>query len=595
MKLRWLHIKGFKSVRDIDFEVDDFTCFIGQNNHGKSNIFQALDLFFSSGAAHAEHFFRSPTTIERDITIEARFMELSPEEMEKLNPWCVDGTLTVSKKYSIDVEGKTQIIYDAIMRVPKNEWLNEEFENYHDRSIVEGLPIYDFIPEKGRITKQIYKDAIQKYIESHTDIEYHEEKRSNPAGYKQVLDGYLPEFYLVPAVRDVTDEVKPSGAALFSRILSVIVGHIAKHNPAFERLVTAVQEIKKLIEGETPETKLVEIRQLESKLEQELKPWNIKLNIGVEIPDVERVFQLGTNVSLDDGIPTSISEKGHGLQRSLIFALMRVWSSVLKESRIEEDSGHKERSHFFAFEEPELFLHPQMCRATFESLKKISETDQIFICTHSPHLIDMEDYKSIIIVRKPDLETGTKIQQVREELYDGEKKRQFNMIRYFNPDRNELFFARKTILVEGATEKVILPLLSRRLDLFDHSVSIIDCGSKFNLTLFMVVLNAFRIPYIVIHDEDPIAPEFMPGGLKYTPELYADANRNYIENRKISETCDPEIGNIIMIPDKFEKLLGVTDSQVKKLGKPFAAVEKYANDAEPIPRALVELIKEVNK
>jgi predicted ATPase len=43
MKLRWLHIKGFRSIRDISFDVDDFLYFIGPNNHGKSNIFYALD------------------------------------------------------------------------------------------------------------------------------------------------------------------------------------------------------------------------------------------------------------------------------------------------------------------------------------------------------------------------------------------------------------------------------------------------------------------------------------------------------------------------------------------------------------------------
>ncbi len=46
MKLRWLHIQGFKSIKEINLDIDNFLCLIGQNNHGKSNIFYALDLFF---------------------------------------------------------------------------------------------------------------------------------------------------------------------------------------------------------------------------------------------------------------------------------------------------------------------------------------------------------------------------------------------------------------------------------------------------------------------------------------------------------------------------------------------------------------------
>jgi CRISPR-associated exonuclease Cas4 len=594
MKLRWLHVQGFRSIRDIDFEVDDFLCFIGQNNHGKSNIFQALDLFFSSGTRGVipNIFFRSPTETVREVVIEARFENLLQTEMGKLRPWTVDEVLTVSKKYWID-DGKPQVSYEALMKVPKDEWLQEDFENYSERSVVSELPIAEFLPEGGRITKQAYKEAIQKYIEAHPDIEYTEERRVNPGGYKQVLDGYLPEFYLVPAVRDVTEETKTSGATLLSRLLNVIISRIAKQNPAFQRLEDTVEEIKTLIEGKTPEEKLVEIRELEDRLRQELDPWDVGLSIGVEAPDIGRIFQLGTSITLDDGIPTGVDEKGHGLQRYLIFALMRVWAAETRRAETEENREIRERLPIFAFEEPELFLHPQMCRATYESLKQISRTDQILVCTHSPHFIDMEDYRSIVIVRKPNLETGTNVQRVQEELFDGEKKRQFNMVRFFNPDRNELFFARKVVLVEGATEKVVLPLLARRVGIFDHSVSVIDCGSKFNLALFMDVLNAFRIPYLVIHDEDPIDRELEPGGSKHDPERLRKAKRIFEENRRIKEACDQAVGTVKEIPGDFEKLLGISRNQAEKLGKPLATVEKYAEEDEEIVETIKELVREV--
>jgi CRISPR-associated exonuclease Cas4 len=155
MKLRWLHIQGFRSVRDVTFEVDNFLCFIGQNNHGKSNIFQALDLFFSSGTRGIipDIFFRNLNETAREVIIEARFEDLSQAEMEKLRPWTVDEVLTVSKKYWID-DGKPQVSYEALMKVPKDEWLQEDFEEYNDRGVVSELPIAEFLPQSGRITKQ---------------------------------------------------------------------------------------------------------------------------------------------------------------------------------------------------------------------------------------------------------------------------------------------------------------------------------------------------------------------------------------------------------------------------------------------------------
>ncbi|HIE14031.1 TPA: ATP-dependent endonuclease [Candidatus Bathyarchaeota archaeon] len=595
MKLRRIRIQGFRSISDLSLEIDDFLCFIGQNNHGKSNIFYALDLFFSSGTRKLtpDIFFRSPAKTAKEVKIEARFEDLSPAEMEKLGPWTVDGNLTVSKKYWIDSEGKKNVEYAALMKVPSEEWLREDFKDYNKREIVSQLPIAEFLPERGRVTKQAYKKAIRSYIEAYPDkVEWTEEKRINPAGYKEVLDGYLPEFQLVPAVRYVSEETKTSGDALFSKILSIVINCISKNNPAFQKLQDILQEIKKLVEGERPEEKLVEIKDLEEKLKGELKLWNVDLDIGVSAPDIEKIFQLGTTIIVDDGIRTDITQKGHGLQRSLIFALVRIWAAESKKVQTEGSDRTRERSHIFAFEEPELFLHPQMCRATYESLKEISKTDQILISTHSPHFIRMEDYRHIVIVKKPDLETGTTVHKVQEELFEGEKKKRFNMIRFFNPDRNELFFARKVVLVEGATEKVVFPLLAKRLDCFDHSVSIIDCGSKFNLTLYMEVLNAFGIPYLVIHDEDPVDPELEPGGSKHDPEKLREAQRTFNENERIRQALNPSVGKIKMIHGEFENLLGISRSKAERIGKPLAAVEKYSEETT-IPAKLEKLVRKV--
>jgi energy-coupling factor transporter ATP-binding protein EcfA2 len=190
MKLHDLSAKGFRSIRDISFEIGDFLCLIGQNNHGKSNIFQALDLFFSSGTKGIvrDIFFRCPTGTGCEVVIEATFEDLSQAELEKLRPWTVDEVLTVSKKYWID-DGKPQVSYEALMKIPQDEWLRDDFEHYSDRTVVSGLPISEFVPESGRISKQAYKEATAKYIEAYPGIEYLEDRRVNPAGYKPVLEG----------------------------------------------------------------------------------------------------------------------------------------------------------------------------------------------------------------------------------------------------------------------------------------------------------------------------------------------------------------------------------------------------------------------
>lgn len=237
--------------------------------------------------------------------------------------------------------------------------------------------------------------------------------------------------------------------------------------------------------------------------------------------------------------------------------------------------GPRGRASIFAFEEPEVFLHPHMCRAVYESLKTIAATEQVMLCTHSSQFVNMDDYRNLVIVRKNDQAAGSKAFRVTRDLFEGdhERRHRFNMIGFFNPDRSEVFFASKVVLVEGTTEKAVLPVLERRLGIFDHSASIINCGGKGDLVLYMRVLNAFQIPYMVIYDRD---------GQASSPE-----------NKRIEAECDKRYGKTYMVTNQVEDLLGIPRQQAEKMGKPYAAVEHYSLPATAIPPKVEELVREV--
>ena len=596
MKLTYFKAERFRSLKEFEIDIDDFMVLTGENNCGKSNFFHALDLFLSSTVRglDADSFFNRVT--DAPIVITARFNQLTAPEMDKLGPWTVGDALTVSKEYTIDASGKVTPNYFALMQVPEEPWLSEDFEDYRNRDVVSRLPIIDFLPGTGRITRDAYKVAIASFIERNLDtVRFRIERRENPAGYKPVLDGYMPELHLVPAVRDVTEETKTTSSALLGKLVSLVVSRIAQFNPAFENLKAAMDEVKNVIGGETPDEKMSEIAELENAIQDALSIWDVKVTVRVDPPDIERLFQLGTKVVVDDGLETGIESKGHGLQRSLIFALMRVWAAEARRHNGDDLSILRERSNIFAFEEPELFLHPQVCRATYEALKSISTTEQVLLCTHSAHFVSLEDYRQLAVIRKSSQGEGTKALRVAVDLFEGatEQKNRFNMIRFFNPDRNEVFFANKAALVEGGTEKSVIPVIARRLGVFDHGLSLVDCGGKHNLRLFMKVLNAFRIPYIVVYDEDPIPERLQPDNDTHDAARYREAQRLFAENQQIESECNAEFAHTFMVPGTIDDLLGVSRSHSEKVGKPYAAVEHYSNTSNAIPPAVEEFVKRV--
>ena len=74
----------------------------------------------------------------------------------------------------------------------------------------------------------------------------------------------------------------------------------------------------------------------------------------------------------------------------------------------------------------------------------------------------------------------------------------------FDPERNELFFARHVILVEGDTEKLALPEYATRLsvDFNRAGCSVIEVGGKRSLKLFIDVIRSFGIALTVVFDQD---------------------------------------------------------------------------------------------
>lgn len=166
------------------------------------------------------------------------------------------------------------------------------------------------------------------------------------------------------------------------------------------------------------------------------------------------------------------------------------------------------------------------------------------------------------------------------------------MARYFNHDRNEVFFAKKVILVEGACEKSSFPLVARRLGVFDHRVSIIDCGGKYNLKIFMQVLNEFNIPYLVVHDEDPIDPSQLPVGADYDPDKYPQMKRTFDENAVIIRECDGNYGSVKMVSPTYEAMIGIGRNNPSK---PYSAVKKYSDPSQNIPPNLEALLRSVYK
>jgi len=609
MKLCHLKIRNYRSIRGLELAVPEMLVLLGPNNHGKSNIMSAIEFGLSTSAKpDKDDFFSFRNEDDSLLWVELTFNQLTDQERTTFQKYIrQDGSLRIRKTASLQDTDGVDLSYNGYVQEPEQWWLKgSAFDRLSTREQVEtevqNVPeLRGLLQGAGRITRPRVHDFQQQYIGEHRGhLTFIEALEEGPLlGTKNVAGGTLPELFLVPAVRDLSDETKIKTTTAFGRLLQRAVKDMAERDARFielrQKLQALIEELNERPEG--PLEAASELARLESSLTSELISWGVSVSIEVTPPDLQKVFELGTELHLDDGLKTLAEKKGHGLQRAVLFALIRAWAKALHPTGQADAARARQASEsaFFAMEEPELFLHPHAQRQLFASLEDIaSATDhQVFICTHSTHFVDLESYWRIAIVTKPTAQQGTQIRQCMTDLFEGEgatqRKSRFHMAAWVNPDRGEIFFARKVILVEGETEKAILPFLARKLGYLDATISVIDCGSKYNLPLYITILNAFGIPYCVVHDEDPL-PEPIPA--EWLAEKRAAKQRTFAMNVSIANGIDTHIGSVEMLSPDFEGVSGISRNQAERKGKAIAALDHFdPMPVDQVPARLNEIVR----
>ncbi|RXK88387.1 ATP-dependent endonuclease [Chlorobaculum sp. 24CR] len=586
MKIEKVTINNWRSLKDQVIKAHDLMVIIGQNNHGKSNLLSSILFFFGEIKHQTLDFYRGTT----ELFVELQFGSID------------DADKTTFKKY-LTSEGKIVVRktaflggsfeYRGYIENPTEEWLQEaNAAAYAKREIASGLPFNPYLPDSGRITKQNIIDAQTAYIEKYKDsVSFSFElETTNFLGLKSVATGIFGEVYFIPAVKEASDDFTSRDSSVFGKMYADVVALMSETNEEWKATKENLGKLfatlnKKDKDGNENQKRPQQLEDFENELALELDSWNARIDIEVSSPDIESVFKANTQVWVDDGVRTDIKRKGHGLQRALTVALIQVVAkraiSVAVNINDENDGARKaSNSRYFIFEEPELYLHPQAQRSLFDSFVHLSETgSQVILCTHSSGLIDVEKYKSIYIAAKENGSDETKIKQCTDDLFEGDAKKDFNLSYWINPDRAELFFASKVILVEGATEKTVFPLLAKELGVFRYDYTLIDCGSKDNIPLYVKLLNKFMIPYVAVYDRDHQPSKGQ--------DAIASANTS---TQKIEKEIMREIGRSVVLVNDIEEELGLPQGGSSK---PYVALNHITSVGFSLSEEMKEKIKSV--
>ena len=535
MRVESAHIKGYRLFEDESISFDDSTTIIvGRNNSGKTSFVELFYKFFGSG---------KPAKFSVDDFSRNQRKSLQ----EAANTWQQSQESTAEELR----DGLASLENEAIDKLPEIT-LEIEF-SYDDNESATPLAdlILDLDPERhdALLSCRYYVKKPQEFLrdfsESHYDdilefarrrmghftCEYtaiDKEDRSNRRSL-QLSDVYKAlscDFIYAQTLFDDTALDKGHG---LSKGFEQYYNKLTSNEETLDQLEDANKNISEQLDGE--------YATLFKSVFDDLNTFGVNGMSALQTVAVrssfkpETLMKDSTKVFYRDEAGQYLPEAHNGLGFTKLIFIVLQFVSFLK--------AHEEKTpipgtSLILIEEPEAHLHPQMQSVFIRSVAKYIESKkwdaQLVITTHSSHIIAESGFKGIRYFKAgsqaklsgtPACNEGGASLQIkdlttfRNELKDNNEGDTVRFLeQYMELRRCDMFFADKIILIEGTTERLLLPKMIEKVDslmgntnspLAHSYISLIEVGGAY-ASKFRELLQFLEVPTLIITDIDSVNP-----------------------------------------------------------------------------------------
>ena len=526
MKITKLKIENFRSYKEQEMNVSDYSCFIGANSSGKSTVINALNLFFRENKNSqtdliklSEDDFHHKNTSE-PIRITVTFGELSQQAKEDLAAYVRQDELTITAEATYDFNSGSAVVKQYGQRKVISDFtawfsaLKSGAKVADLKTIYEGIkaqPQYSTLASVR--TKADMESSLREFEEANAALCTYVPSEDQFYGASKGgnrLAAHI-QWVFIPATKDISKEAEESK----NSALGILLDRTVRSQITFDDELAKIYDDARDAYNKMLAAQQSVLNSVSTSIEQRLKVWSkpdiqahVKWNyeeqktIKVEEPVAQVVIG-------DNGYEGELARFGHGMQRSYIFALLQELVNI--------DSSNSPKL-LMAIEEPELYQHPPQVRYLAETLFKLSEdTAQVLLCSHSPYFVPSNDVSSIRMVREignpsESIISQVTYQDIAEKLNTVESKPTnpsalvAKVSPTLSPELNEMFFSQKVIFVEGVEDVSILTTYMHLMDVYGEfrrqGGHIVPVHGKSEILRPLCIARLLDIPTFVLIDGD---------------------------------------------------------------------------------------------
>lgn len=510
MYLNEVKVKNYRSLKDVKLVLDkekgtpNLSLIIGKNNSGKTSFLKIMKKMI------AEDRKLSWDDFNIQYRREIHNILVSKEEGNEE-----------------DIEG---IILDLYMEYDDNDDLNNILPLMLDLNMENNIVVLEFkcqpIIHKIEELRNLVNDTELKEYRKFSD--FMQENLNKYFETNVYARGYDYESH------ELTDAIEKLDSSIVKKIIN-ITGISAKRDTSNnEKDRTLSQIAAKYYENfSDEEDKIRSLREEVSKTDGILNKEYNKLfkdviddfrNFGnfpngeedVNIHskmDVSKLLKGNTVFSYQydkEDLPENYNGLGYMNLLGIIFEVKACFQKFRQDS-------NRSKINILYIEEPEAHTHPQLQYVFIKNIGKLIENEkdnlnvQTIITTHSSHIVSQCKFEDTNFFIKEKDNAQIKSYADLENLYKNEKEVFEFVKKYITLSRAEIFFADKLILIEGDTERILLPTMMERVDnnknngkdvppLLSQNISVLVIGNHAHV--LSKLISFLNLKTLVITDID---------------------------------------------------------------------------------------------
>lgn len=540
MKIIKLQIENYRLLKNFSMDIcEDLTLVVGKNNTGKTSILSVLDKFLNEKS----RFTYDDLNI--DFKNDLELMVKSNNPLKEFSSIGIKLKIHIEYSEQDDLSNVSKVMMDLD---PDNNRIVLGFEYtlsytellrlqsaYRAFATNETAKVEAGQKNKPKELKEFLRDEFNRYFAIHKRSYFYDKEIENvdEKNFIELKDEVLSikdivSYKHISARRDVTNKEKES-------TLSKQTSNLYKKKESSSQESIAAEKFKEQL-LETDNTLSEIYREMFDDVINSVRRFG-----GLRMDDTEiSIISTLQHRDLLEGNTTVIySHDEHKLPEHYIgLGYMNLISMIFEieilvhEFKRKIDEKPADINLLF-IEEPEAHTHPQMQYVFIKNIKKLLERGvtredglnkplQYIITTHSSHIVadcDFDDIKYLRVNAKNDV-IAKNLSDLKVQ-YDKDTNQYQFLKQYLTISRAEVFFADKAVLIEGDTERILLPTFMRKLDLdikakqevddgdtslplLSQNISIIEVGAYSQI--FEKFIDFLGIKCLILTDIDAVKP-----------------------------------------------------------------------------------------